>query len=167
MKTLITAVALAFALGTPAAFAHEDDARGKAAAGTAAHEPKGHGAELGTPGDPGKVTRTIEIGMSDDMRFTPSRIEVTRGETVKFLVRNHGALAHEMVLGTRKELEAHAARMRAAPGMRHHDPNAVSVAPGGTGTLIWRFTKAGRFAFACLYPGHLEAGMAGAIVVRR
>lgn len=157
------AVAAAFCLGIPAGPAYPNGAGGKAAHG---HERKGHGAALGAPGDPKKVTRTIEVGMGDDMRFTPASIEMKKGETVKFLVKNNGRLTHEMVLGTKAELEAHAAQMRRSPHMAHDDPNAVSVAPGKTGTLIWHFTKAGRFDFACLVPGHFEAGMKGGIVVR-
>jgi uncharacterized cupredoxin-like copper-binding protein len=127
----------------------------------------GHAAALGRPGDPAKVTRAIEVGMGDDMRFQPREIKVKRGETIKFVVKNNGALKHEMVLGTMKELKEHAALMRKKPGMEHGDPNAVSVEPGKTGTLIWQFTKAGTFDFACLEAGHFEAGMAGKIIVRR
>jgi len=127
----------------------------------------GHAAALGKPGDPGKVTRTIEVGMGDDMRFQPANIKVKRGETIKFVVKNNGALKHEMVLDTMKELKEHAALMRKSPGMEHDDPNAVSVEPGKTGTLVWQFTKAGTFDFACLEPGHFEAGMVGKIIVGR
>lgn len=159
--------ALAFALGYPGTFAHAEGAGHGEAHKQRAQAPKGHGAALGTPGDPKKVTRTIEIGMGDEMRFTPASVDVKEGETIRFLVKNNGAIRHEMVLGTRTELEAHSAHMRKSPGMAHDDPNAVSVEPGGTGTLTWRFTKAGRFDFACLVPGHFEAGMAGSIVVGR
>ena len=31
--------------------------------------------------------------MSDDMRFTPDRIEVRQGETLRFVVRNDGKRA--------------------------------------------------------------------------
>ena len=41
------------------------------------------------------------------------------------------------------------------------------VEPGKTGELVWRFTKADKFDFACLVPGHFEAGMQGKIAVRR
>lgn len=35
------------------------------------------------------------------------------------------------------------------------------VKPGEAGEIIWQFSKAGEYVFACLMPGHLEAGMAG------
>lgn len=101
------------------------------------------------------------------MRYRPERISVKRGETVRFIVRNTGKLRHEMVLGTMEELGIHAEQMRESPEMKHADPNQVSVEPGQTGELIWQFTRDGRFKFACLEPGHFEAGMIGEIVVGR
>ena len=73
-----------------------------------------------------------------------------RGETIRFIVKNTGKLKHEMVLGTIEELKAHAELMRKFPEMEHADPNQVSVEPGKTGELIWQFTNAGTFDFACL-----------------
>jgi uncharacterized cupredoxin-like copper-binding protein len=101
------------------------------------------------------------------MRFKPASIKVKRGETIRFIVRNAGKLKHEMVLGTIKELKEHAELMRKFPAMEHADPNQVSVDPGMTGELIWQFTKAGTFDFACLVPGHFEAGMVGKVRVSR
>lgn len=126
----------------------------------------GHASALGKPGDPAKVDRTIEIATSDDMRFSPNEIRIKRGQTIRFRVLNGGQMKHEMVLGTLAELKEHAALMRKFPEMEHDDPNAVSVEPGKTGELVWRFTRSGNFDFACLVPGHFEAGMRGKIVVR-
>lgn len=123
----------------------------------------GHATALGKPGDPQKVTRTIEVDMTDAMRFKPATIKVKRGETIRFLVRNTGKVKHEMVLGTIGELKKHAELMRKFPEMEHADPNQVVVEPGKTGELIWQFTRAGTFDFACLQPGHFEAGMVGKI----
>jgi len=113
----------------------------------------GHSAAIGNPGDPGKVTRSIQVEMNDTMRFKPANIKVKRSETIRFIVRNTGKLKHEMVLGTIEEL------------MEHADPNQVTVDPGKTGELVWQFTKAGTFDFACLVPGHFEAGMFGKVRV--
>jgi uncharacterized cupredoxin-like copper-binding protein len=101
--------------------------------------------------------------MTDAMRFKPATIKVKRGETIRFLARNTGKVKHEMVLGTIGELKKHAELMRKFPEMEHADPNQVSVGPGKTGELIWQFTRAGTFDFACLQPGHFEAGMVGKI----
>jgi uncharacterized cupredoxin-like copper-binding protein len=129
-----------------------------------------------------RAARTIDIDMVDSMRFTPQRIVVREGETIRFRVRNSGKLRHEFVFGAPEELEAHAKMMRdsgtdhahmhgASAAHTHadpaHHPNALEVAPGETGTLEWRFTRAGSYRFACLVAGHYEAGMTGEIIVEK
>lgn len=151
---------LVFGGGSPA---RSDMGHGEKAHGSAG----GHGAAIGTPGNPDDVTRSIEVEMNDAMRFRPDHIRVRRGETIRFVVRNIGHLRHEMVLDTMEELREHAALMRKSPGMKHTEPNAVSVPPGKTGELVWRFTRAGTVPFACLEPGHFEAGMVGEVRVGR
>jgi uncharacterized cupredoxin-like copper-binding protein len=121
---------------------------------------------FGREGDPKKVSRTIQLNMTDAMRFTPSDIVVKRGETVKFVVSNSGAQLHEMVLGTPQELKAHAELMKKFPNMEHADANMAHVKPGARGDIVWQFTKAGEYQFACLIPGHFEAGMVGKVVVK-
>jgi uncharacterized cupredoxin-like copper-binding protein len=120
---------------------------------------------FGREGDPAKVARTIQVDMSDAFRFTPSDLVIQRGQTVKFVIRNHGHQLHEMVLGTAQELKEHAALMQRFPGMEHSDPNMAHVKPGATGEIVWQFDKPGEYQFACLIPGHFEAGMVGKLVV--
>jgi len=164
MKRRIIAYALVLSLvSTTGAMAHDDKNHVK----KVDRHADGHAATLGMPGDPGKVTRDVEVEMNDTMRFKPASIRVKRGETIRFIVRNTGTVKHEMVLGTIKELKEHAESMRKFPEMEHADPNQVSVEPGKTGDLVWQFTKAGTFDFACLVPGHFEAGMVGKIRVSR
>ena len=81
------------------------------------------------------------------------------------LSRNHGHQLHEMVRGTAQELKEHAALMQRFPGMEHSDPNMAHVKPGATGEIVWQFDKPGEYQFACLIPGHFEAGMVGKLVV--
>jgi uncharacterized cupredoxin-like copper-binding protein len=139
---------------------------GAAAAYAAGAHAGGHGtAAIGQAGDAGKISRSIEIEMSDSMRFTPSQISVKRGETIRFVVKNTGKLKHEFNLGTDKDLKAHYALMLKFPEMEHDEPNIASVAPGGTGEVVWQFTKAGTVSFACLHPGHYDAGMKGKVKV--
>jgi len=164
MKRRIIAYTLILSLGSvTGALAHGDEDHGK----KEEQHADGHAAALGKPGDSGKVTRSIQVEMNDTMRFKPASIKVKRGETIRFIVRNTGKLKHEMVLGTIKELKEHSESMRKFPEMEHADPNQVSVEPGKTGELIWQFTKAGTFDFACLVPGHFEAGMVGKVRVSR
>lgn len=124
-----------------------------------------HAAPYGVPGEAAQVSRVIEVQAADSMRYSPAAITVRRGETIKFVVKNTGKLPHELVLGDVKSLKEHADMMRRHPDMEHDDPNMVKVAPGGTDTLIWKFTQAGTVDFACLIPGHYEAGMKGSIRV--
>ena len=122
---------------------------------------------IGKPGKLDQTKRTVEVIMDDEMRFTPAKIDVKRGETIRFVVRNVGQMKHEFMLGTAKELKEHAAVMQKHPEMEHDDPNAVSVEPGKTGEVVWQFTRAGSFMFGCLMPGHYEAGMVGQLQVRQ
>jgi uncharacterized cupredoxin-like copper-binding protein len=127
-----------------------------------------HDDEATAYGEPGKaeeVSRVIEVQAADNMRYTPASISVRRGETIKFMVKNTGKLSHELVLGDARSLKEHADLMRRHPDMEHEDPNAATVAPGGTGSLIWKFTRPGTVEFACLIPGHYEAGMKGGVRV--
>ena len=122
--------------------------------------------DFGQEGDPKKVGRTIRVDMADTMRFSPSDITVKRGETVRFVVRNKGQQLHEMVLGTKEALLEHARLMKKFPEMEHADAHMVHVKPNKTGEIVWQFTKAGEFQFACLLPGHFEAGMVGRVTVK-
>lgn len=119
----------------------------------------------GQPGDPSNVSRTIELTMDDTMRFSPAEIQVKAGETVRFFIKNSGKISHEMVIGSIAELKAHAAEMQKMPGMKHAEPNMITLGPGQRGGLVWKFSQAGTVDFACLIPGHLEAGMAGKVKV--
>lgn len=157
MKKLAVGIAVCIVfLHTPGVLAHGEDEHD--------HD---HLAALGRPGDASKVNRTVEVTMTDGMRFSPARIKARHGETIRFVLKNTGTVKHEMVLGTQADLKEHAALMRKFPNMEHADPNQASVEAGKTGELIWQFTKAGTFDFACLQPGHYEAGMTGKVVVSR
>ena len=121
----------------------------------------------GREGDPKRASRTVEVRMHDTMRFSPSELQLKRGETVRFRVRNDGQAMHEMVIGTREELERHAEMMRKHPGMEHDEPYMAHVSPGKSGEIFWTFDQPGTFMYGCLIPGHWEAGMKGTIVVAR
>jgi uncharacterized cupredoxin-like copper-binding protein len=121
---------------------------------------------IGQPGNPRQVSRSVTVTMSDAMRFTPDRIEARQGETIRFVLKNEGQLRHELVLGEADALRRHAAMMQMMPDMVHSGPNMASLAPGEHGELIWKFTRNGMVAFACLQSGHLAAGMRGAVAVQ-
>ena len=160
-----TRLAIAFAFGTLVLASGAQAATGPAHAHKAQPRAKAQQEDWGIAGDARAARRTIEISMSDAMRFTPSSIRVREGETVRFVVVNRGKVLHEMVIGTRKVLDAHAALMRRFPTMEHDEPHSVHVQPGRRQSLVWTFNRPGDFAFACLIPGHYEAGMVGTIKV--
>lgn len=112
-----------------------------------------------------EADRTIEVSMSDTMRFTPDTIQVSAGETIKFVVANNGKLQHEFVLGTAELLKEHAAMMMKFPNMEHEEPYMAHVAPGETMVIMWQFSESGAFEFGCLIPGHFDAGMKGTVTV--
>lgn len=137
------------------------------ATGHGAHAASGHapGTAFGHAGNPRKVSRTISIAMSDAMRFTPEVVTVEEGETVRLRITNNGGIDHEFVLGDEESLRAHAEMMAQMPGMAHTDAGMVRVPPGQSVDIVWTFSRAGEFLFACTVPGHWEAGMAGRIRV--
>ena len=161
MKKIVKPLlALCIALAGTAGFAHTDKPHAKKA-GAVKKEQKA----WGIAGDDTAVTRTIEVHMTDKMRFTPDLIEVREGETVRLTHKNDGMILHEFVLGTKKELDEHAALMLKFPTMEHDEPYMAHVGAGKTGEIVWTFNRAGTFDFACLIPGHYQAGMVGKIRV--
>lgn len=123
----------------------------------------------GQPGDPKKPARIVTVIMSDGdgtMRYSLDRLDVKKGEQIRFVIQNKGELKHEFTLASVEDNNKHAALMQKYPDMEHDDPNAKSVDPGKTAEILWRFSKSGTFEFACLIPGHREAGMHGTVSVK-
>jgi len=184
-RPVLAALAAAFLMSPlPAAFGHGDSGHGKA---KALDYSKAEEMPFGRAGNPKNAVRTVRIAMDDQMRFVaaphapgrktdvgpgsaphtmPGDIQVKRGETVRFVVRNDGKVMHEMVIGRMKELKEHAELMRKFPGMEHDEPYMAHVPPGKEGEIVWQFTRAGEFHYACLIPGHMEAGMIAKITVK-
>ena len=120
---------------------------------------------FGRAANPRRAARSVRVEMSDAMRFEPAAIRVMRGEVIRFVPANRGKVMHEMVIGTLADLKQHAELMRKYPHMQHEEAYMAHVAPGESGEIGWQFTRAGEFYFACLIPGHFEAGMIGRITV--
>ncbi|MDH3762428.1 MAG: cupredoxin family protein [Gammaproteobacteria bacterium] len=122
-----------------------------------------HGNETFSVGKPGhgRPDRQIRVSMTDNMRFTfEPRLESLRhGQTIEFIVRNDGQLAHEFSIGNAEDQVKHAEMMRKMPDMKHQDPNTVSLGPGEQARLLWQFMGKDTVVFACNIPGHFEAGM--------
>jgi len=143
--------------------------------GTEQSDDHGHGAAQAhddhAPSGPTAlvVSRSIEVRMDDQMRFTPSNIEVRAGETIRFVVHNAGKTAHEMVLGSDDEIREHAQAMQQGAGHgdghSHGTGVSIEVAAGHKGELVVKFDQATTLQMACLIPGHYEAGMRGTVKV--
>jgi uncharacterized cupredoxin-like copper-binding protein/Cu/Ag efflux protein CusF len=153
MKSII--LSIAFALTSANALAD----------GKHAHSHDEHA--IGKPGIATATTRSVQVDMNDKMRFTPSSFNAKQGETIRFVIKNSGSLKHEFILGTEKELKAHYELMKKNPEMEHSEANMITLAGGQTGEVIWQFTKAGKIDFACLQPGHYDAGMKGKVMVAK
>lgn len=159
-RAALAAGAALFAGAAMRAGAHGD--------GKSAHVAKPVKAEqkpFGIAGNPKRVSRTVDLAMSDDMRFTPSTLDVRLDETLRLRLRNRGKVMHELVIGTQDELVAHAELMKKFPGMEHEEAYMAHVAPGKSGEIVWNFNRAGQFKYACLIAGHFDAGMVGAVTV--
>ena len=153
MKTIVTILLAMTALSTLPLRAHS-------------HEQHAHESyAAGEPGDPKKPARTVQVSMSE-MAYAPARIEVKRGEQIRFVIRNTGADDHEFLLATTEENLKHAKAMEKEPHMEHAEPNGVRLAPKKSAEIVWKFTKAGTFEYSCLIPGHREAGMIGQVLVK-
>ena len=185
VKPVLAAVtAASLMLLAPAAFGHGESGHGKP---KAADYSKAEETPFGRAGDPKKVTRTLSVAMYDSMHFSvyagagkpvvsdanadkrslpPGDVVLKRGETIRFVVRNDGKVMHEMVIGTMEQLKAHAEMMQKFPGMEHDEAYLAHVAPGNAEEIVWQFTRAGEFHYACLLPGHMEAGMIAKIIVK-
>ena len=150
----------------------------------------GHGGEahIGNPGNAADVSRTITVTMTDN-RYSPKNIEVKKGETIRFVLKNNSDFVHEFNIGTAKMHKAHQKEMMAmmergvlepdrinhakmemdmgnGNTMAHNDPNSALLEPNKSGKIVWKFGRSGNLEFACNVPGHYELGMVGIISIR-
>jgi uncharacterized cupredoxin-like copper-binding protein len=124
---------------------------------------------FGSPGRAAEVTRTIHVVADDTMRLHFDATDLREGDVVRFEVRNTGRLAHEFGIADAAGQREHAQMMRQMPDMAHDDPNVITLKPGQTRSLIWKFThmRQHRLVFACNVPGHYEAGMFLRLTVKK
>ena len=143
---------------------------------------------IGEKGDPSKIDRTIEIEMYDNYYY-PTQIEVKKGETIKFIVKNLGELVHEYNIGTKEMHIKHQPEMaklveheilladkidhekmkkmaKKDHSLGHSHSNSVLLEPNETGEIIWKFSKDISLEMACNMPGHYETGMVGKINIK-
>jgi uncharacterized cupredoxin-like copper-binding protein len=120
---------------------------------------------VGGPADADEAARMVKITTVDTTRFTPSRISVSAGETVTFVVTNTGQAVHDFTLGDAAMQREHAEMMAHIPAGRGHDtPNSITLEPGTTKQLTWRFGDSATLEYGCHEAGHYQAGMRGQVV---
>jgi uncharacterized cupredoxin-like copper-binding protein len=121
---------------------------------------------VGEPADADVADRTVEVTTLDSMTFEPNTINVSAGETVTFEVTNTGQAPHEFTLGDAAMQQEHAEAMAHMPARMAHDtPNSITMQPGETKQLTWRFGGEATLEYACHQPGHYQAGMRGQITI--
>ena len=154
-----------FAVAAIIAFPGAVWAHGETDAGKHAQPVRKEQKPWGIAGEAKAARRSIEIRMTDNMRFAPDLLSVRQGETVRLVIRNDGRMLHEFVMGTKRDLDEHAALMVKFPDMEHDEPYMAHVPAGKSAQIVWTFNRAGHFDFACLIAGHYQAGMVGKINV--
>ena len=126
---------------------------------------------IGMKGEKAKAKRTMNITMRESsdgkMLIEPKVLMFRKGETVVLNFTNKGEADHEFVMDTEEGVQAHKLVMEKNPDMEHADDNSLRLKPGEKGQIIWTFSKDGKYSFACLIPGHYEAGMHGKISVNK
>ncbi len=105
--------------------------------------------------------RTVEIEMRD-IAFSPDKLDVRAGETVRLVFRNTGKVKHDAFIGDEKAQADHEEEMSsdAGNGMdRSGGEEGIIIEPGESGELTHTFEEAGTLLIGCHEPGHYDAGM--------
>ena len=97
----------------------------------------------------GAHAQEVTLVAQDGMRFTPSTLTVEVGRPVRLVLRNDGALVHDLTL---RPGPAGAAK-----------PVRVVAAGKGTGSDTFTPAASGTYAFVCSQAGHEAAGMTGSL----
>ena len=133
----------------------------------------GHGADVkfGVPGKANaKNAHVLNISVDETadgkMTYTPATVDVKRGETIHFVVVNHGKATHDFFVGPEQLIDEHVEEVKKNPNTDMDDPSWIRVKAGDTGNLVWRFTVKGDFDYASVLPGEIEAGLHGTISVK-
>ena len=142
---------------------------------------------IGMKGKSSEVSRTINIAMYDNY-FEPNLIKVKKGETIKFVIENKGALVHEYNIATKKMHLEHQPEMlmmmqmgillptkldkikmkeasKTNHAMSHSHANSILLEPDKKGEIIWKFSTDSKLEVACNVPGHYQAGMVSKISI--
>ena len=105
--------------------------------------------------------RTVVLDI-EHSRFRPARVTVERGETVRFVVRNHDPIDHELIVGDQAVQDLHEVGTEAHHGA---EPGEVSVRAREEAETTYTFSSRDDILFGCHLPSHWGYGMRGEITV--
>ena len=107
--------------------------------------------------------RTVDVTIHFS-HFDLASLEVSPGETVRFVVTNTDPIDHEFLVGDAQMQQIHEAGTEASHGAR---PGEISVPAGATVETTFTFPDqlAPGWEFACHLPGHYAYGMHGPITM--
>jgi uncharacterized cupredoxin-like copper-binding protein len=95
-------------------------------------------------------------------KFTPARIAVEPGTTVRFVVRNADPIAHELIIGPQ---EIHDRHEKGTESYHPPKPGEVTITASEEAETTYTFEGPGVVAFGCHLPGHWTYGMHGEVEV--
>lgn len=124
---------------------------------------------------PAEAARVVQIELSQ-LRFDPSTIVVTAGETVTFRIVNKDTVMHELAAGRQAQAEGGfsddffksvALRVSGGSMMEGHVGKSIMVDPGESAEITFTVPDTrGSFEIGCFVPGHYASGMKGTLIVR-
>lgn len=124
----------------------------------------------GRPGRASAPLRVVELEIRElhDGRilFDVAGIPATANETLRIVVRNSGEFPHSIVIATPDETARYIDETKRNPAYWQDQPNWLFLPSGGTGEIVWQFTRGGQFEFSALSEGDRKAGLFGRIAVR-
>jgi uncharacterized cupredoxin-like copper-binding protein len=113
--------------------------------------------------------RVVELTITADARFSPDRIGVRTGETIRFVVSNPTSSDHELFIGSAAEQAVHHAKhLGLPPGEQaavSHFGYGIFLPAFGDGALEYHFANAGEVLIGCHLPGHYEGGHVATVIV--
>ena len=136
---------------------------------------------IGEKGNSADVSKVITVKMYDNY-YEPSKFEIKKNQTIKFIVYNYGEFVHEFNIATKKMHLKHQPEMmkmveneillanridkkkmkelsKKDHSMSHSHSNSVLLEPNQRGEIIWKFNTDAKLEAACNVPGHYQSGM--------
>lgn len=109
------------------------------------------------PNDGVLVVRAVEWG------YEPETIALERGQQVRLLLENDGALLHDLKV---EELTADVIESRSTGPLSAGEDDIFTAAEvGEQGDVVFVPRESGTFAMFCTLPGHRQLGMEGTLIV--